>query len=455
MKKAFLLFVLAVLILAVQTARSQVSVNTDGSDPDASAMLDIKSTTSGLLIPRMDSAQRVAIPSPATGLLVYQTNGSSGYYYFNGTDWKILNNSDTQAWGLTGNSGTNPAINFIGTTDNTDLVFKVNNEESGLISAGSEANTSFGINDGIGTGSYNSAFGFHTLGPTNSGNHNSVFGFNSMSSSTTASYNTAMGFQTMSHTTTGSYNSALGNSSLPNNTTGSYNTAVGVGSMLRSTTGDDNTVEGAFSLENNTTGGQNVAIGSSAGYNDTTGNSSTFIGYHSGFNNSGSANVFLGYKSGQNETGNNKLYIANSNADSANALIYGEFDNQLVAINGKLRINNNYTLPTADGNSAQVLTTDGSGNVSWQSVPNVIKTTVNIDLPSFGTTVTKEIETVTVPGANVGATVSVSPSADLLGNCAIGYAWVSSANTVRIAFINQNTVSNDNPAMDFYVTVIN
>ena len=56
---------------ALFVSKAQVGINTDGSVPDASAMLDVKSTTSGLLIPRMTAADRDNIASPATGLLVY------------------------------------------------------------------------------------------------------------------------------------------------------------------------------------------------------------------------------------------------------------------------------------------------------------------------------------------------------------------------------------------------
>ena len=72
---------------------AQVGINTDNSTPDGSAMLDVKSTEKGLLIPRMDSAQRVAIATPATGLLVYQTDGTDGFYFYNGTAWISLNDA--------------------------------------------------------------------------------------------------------------------------------------------------------------------------------------------------------------------------------------------------------------------------------------------------------------------------------------------------------------------------
>lgn len=67
-----------------------VSVNNTGAAADSTAMLDVSSTTKGLLIPRMTSQQRTAIASPATGLLVYQTNGDAGFYYYNGANWFLL-----------------------------------------------------------------------------------------------------------------------------------------------------------------------------------------------------------------------------------------------------------------------------------------------------------------------------------------------------------------------------
>ncbi|MFZ1786421.1 MAG: tail fiber domain-containing protein [Ferruginibacter sp.] len=114
------------------TAKGQsLAINTDGSTANPSALLDIKSTNKGLLIPRMNKTERNAILTPATGLLVYQTApDSAGFYYHNGTTWKWLSNPDSEtAWKLTGNSGTNPGTNYIGTNDNTDLAFRINGFE--------------------------------------------------------------------------------------------------------------------------------------------------------------------------------------------------------------------------------------------------------------------------------------------------------------------------------------
>ncbi|MHC1776311.1 MAG: hypothetical protein AB9834_12970 [Lentimicrobium sp.] len=106
MKKLFLLLFLATGL----SASSQVAINTDGSDPDNSAMLDVKSTFKGVLFPRMTSAERIAIASPATGLSVYDLTTQS-YWYYNGAAWTTIGNgiwtqngNDVYA-NITGNAG--------------------------------------------------------------------------------------------------------------------------------------------------------------------------------------------------------------------------------------------------------------------------------------------------------------------------------------------------------------
>ena len=85
-----------------------VSINNTGALPDASAMLDVSSTDKGLLIPRMNTAQREGIISPATGLLVYDTN-ESGFWFFGGSGWQPVGNPSGQlitsfTWEDAGNS---------------------------------------------------------------------------------------------------------------------------------------------------------------------------------------------------------------------------------------------------------------------------------------------------------------------------------------------------------------
>jgi hypothetical protein len=87
MNKLQLIFVSLFLAISFSSF-SQVGIGTDS--PDASAALDIISTTSGLLIPRMTDQQRLDISEPASGLMVYQTNQTAGFYYYDGNTWTQL-----------------------------------------------------------------------------------------------------------------------------------------------------------------------------------------------------------------------------------------------------------------------------------------------------------------------------------------------------------------------------
>lgn len=102
-----LLAVATALLCSVQiTLNAQVGIGTP--TPNASAKLDITSTTSGFLTPRMTAVQRAAISSPANGLIVYQTDGTAGFYYNAGTPaspaWVVLLNGGTSGNSLTLNT---------------------------------------------------------------------------------------------------------------------------------------------------------------------------------------------------------------------------------------------------------------------------------------------------------------------------------------------------------------
>ena len=69
------------------------NVGVGTSSPDNSAKLDVSATDGGLLIPRMTEVQRDAISSPATGLMIFQTDGTVGFYFYDGTAWTALSGS--------------------------------------------------------------------------------------------------------------------------------------------------------------------------------------------------------------------------------------------------------------------------------------------------------------------------------------------------------------------------
>ncbi len=98
------LLLVVLFLFTTNSSFAQVGINDDNSSPDASSMLDVKSTDKGILVPRMNTTQRTNISSPATGLLVYDTSVNS-FWYFNGTTWVDLSENTDAYWEIS--SGTN------------------------------------------------------------------------------------------------------------------------------------------------------------------------------------------------------------------------------------------------------------------------------------------------------------------------------------------------------------
>jgi hypothetical protein len=186
----------------------------------------------------MTIAQRNAIKTPATGLLIYQTNSTAAFYYYTGTGWKAV--TPKASWSLTGNAGTDPFVNFIGTTDAQPLVFKVNNQKAGYLDY---------LNG-------NTGFGYQTLNANTSGIANSANGSSALSSNIAGNLNTANGYYALYANTTGSENTANGTEALYSNTIGSYNTATGVQALSSNTTGNSSTANGLLCTLCQYNGGQ-------------------------------------------------------------------------------------------------------------------------------------------------------------------------------------------------------
>lgn len=89
-----ILFFVTIFLFSFDVAQCQVGINSDNSQADISAMLDVKSSTKGILIPRMTRSERDAIGSPSNGLMIYQTDYTAGFYYNSGTSavpqWKLV-----------------------------------------------------------------------------------------------------------------------------------------------------------------------------------------------------------------------------------------------------------------------------------------------------------------------------------------------------------------------------
>jgi trimeric autotransporter adhesin len=386
MKKKLLVF--QILFMVSYCSFSQ-GVGIGTNTPDASAALDIRANNKGLLIPRMNITSINAIIAPARGLLVYDSIANQ-LMVNTGTaaapNWQPVAAGSNSGWSLSGNSGTNPASQFIGNTDNQPLRFRVNNIQAGELNPAS-GNISWGLrantlnttgfsNIALGTdalktnteranlvaigdsalfhnkpddplsdqASFNTAIGSKSLFTNTIGSRNTAAGYQSLFSNTSGTSNTAVGRESLFSNTAGSSNTAVGDQSLRSNSTGSSNTTVGLQSLFSNTTGNNNTAVGEESLISNTTGNDNTAIGLASLSSNINGRRNTATGSQSLFSNStGSENTAIG----------NQSLTSNLTGDQNTAV--GE---------NSLFSNTTGSVNTAVGHNALEQNTAGSGNTA-------------------------------------------------------------------------------------------
>jgi len=390
-----------IILLVVNTVSGQIAINNDGSNADSSSMLDVKSNTKGMLIPRLTIGQRDAITSPAIGLMVYQIDGNQGFYFYNGYNWEAVGTGALYINDLHDSKTSGNSI-FIGTTAGANCS-STDNKNVGVGTSSLYTATTGSQNTAVGyktlfntNGHYNTAMGYVTL-QNNSSSGNSAFGTQALVNNTTGAWNNAFGYDALFYNTSGTGNVSIGINSLHDNTSGNYNTAVGYGALYNNTTADSNTAVGFFASGTSETGINNTVIGCRADFWNIGGSSNTIIGHEAGKGASShnkSGNVFLGFRAGYGETGSNKLYIENS-ADITTPLIYGEFNNNFVTTYGNFGIGTkqfgngtralsftNGTVPNSsitdgvmlyseDGNSTSELKVrDEAGNVTTLSPHN-------------------------------------------------------------------------------------
>ena len=468
------LIVLPVIICFQILAAQNVGIGT--ATPDASAQLDIASTAKGMLIPRMTQSQRNAIANPAKGLLIYQTDLDSGFYYNAGNgssgNWISLQ-SQLTGWATKGNNGTNPSTNFIGTTDDQPLQFRIYNAKAGFLDSTS-FNTGFGFRtlNLMTSGTNNTAVGYKALYSNTSGYENTAYGHASLFSNSSGFNNTANGKYSLYWNTTGNSNTANGHRALMFNTTGAFNTGVGLDALFSNITGTGNTAVGysanAFAytgsynsafgfnaLKMNTTGYSNVAIGNNALFNNTDQPNLVAVGDSALFNNGlgvtffpgGRFNTAIGSKAMFSNTsgyqnvavGSNALYSNQSGvwnvAMGYRALFSNtDFGNNIAIGSFALEDNTTGSANTAVG-SALMNNVSGHHNVAvgWHSLH---QNTYGINNTALGSFALSSNSGTNNTGIGYSAEVNTNLT-DLINSTAVGaQAWVDCSNCMVLGSVN-------------------
>ncbi len=392
-----LLFLLLILSIFASPLLAQQNVGIGTATPDSSAALEIKSIDKGLLIPRMNAQARQGIANPAEGLIVFDTTHNLFFYYADGTWKKIsppilsspsppplyLRDTDGDTRVYVEKNQDEDIIRFqVDSTEKMVLVQNANGlarlempnnqssvfigDSAGKANSTGHGNTFTGYRSGESNtdgfentfsgnqagkantgGDLNSFYGSYSGTANTGGIQNTFSGAYSGVSNTTGKRNTFTGYQAGESNTGGDLNSFYGSYSGASNTGGIQNTFNGAYSGTSNSMGNGNTFSGYQSGEYNTGGAENTYVGFRAGSAGTSGNYNVHVGAWAGEQSTGSGNVFVGYEAGQNETGSNKLYIENSSADSSNALIYGEFDNDILVLNASVGIGTTTPDPSA------------------------------------------------------------------------------------------------------------
>ena len=360
---------------AVYTA-GRVGIGT--APTSASALLELGSTTQGLLAPRMTAAQRTAIAAPgtpATGLLVFQTDSTAGFYYYNGSAWagplasSSANGTVTSVatgTGLTGGPITGTGTVALANTAVSPGSYaraNVTVDQQGRLTAassGSAVNLATEVTGTLpvtsgGTGATSASGARNALLPAQTGNgglflttngsgvswdsplglvgldnFRNTFQGKTALTSPTGWDNTAYGYGTLAAGAGATANTGLGTLAFSAVVSGSSN--VGVGSRAGYLQlGSDNTAVGGSALYGATpsgtnTGSRNSAFGLESLFKNTTGDSNTALGAQALYSNTTSTkNIAVGYQAGYNlTTGNYNIAIGHLGvAAEANTLRLG------------------------------------------------------------------------------------------------------------------------------------
>lgn len=236
-----------------------------------SAILNIASTTKGILIPRMSTTQRLAIVNPEVGLQVYDLTENK-LYYFDDTIWVVVggSNGTGTGGGITSTATGNYLTKSTGSTSVGNSLFYENNSKIGLNNTNPQK--LLDVNGDI-------LVNGSTVGRGNNNlEDNLAFGAGVLGSVISGLYNVGVGSGTIGNLTNGSFNTAMGYRTLVSLTTGNHNVAVGVNALAYASTASANMGLGTNALFNIVTGFNNVGVGynsgrflnSGAAFNDAT-----------------------------------------------------------------------------------------------------------------------------------------------------------------------------------------
>lgn len=377
MKKLFIFF--ASFVMSTSMFSQNVAINTDGSSAHSSAILDVKSTAKGMLIPRMTSTQRTAIASPATGLMVYDTNTHS-FWFYNGASWINM---------AAGDGGGSFTLPFSQTVNTATSALQVTNQGIGAaiegissaefgtgITAKATGNASWGLyafSSGAGSQSIRS---FADNGTAFHGENNNAANTNSLLNLLNKGAGRTGSFQLVNSSSTSPNVQIAGNNlgeqlliyqTNPANTQSAVtinNSGTGTG-ITTNNTGGGIGLHASSSANNGIQGITNAISKSGVRGEAGTGSNGVY-----GFNNGTGAGV-----RGESNTGTGMIAYStsgngiNASSISGTGVHASSISGKALEVSGNLKISGGNTSPGV----GKVLTSDAGGNATWQTLPSTPK----------------------------------------------------------------------------------
>ena len=343
---------LLLVLLNFSFSIAQVGINTTA--PDASSELDITSTDGGILIPRMTQVQRDVITAPATGLLIYQTNNTPGFYYYNGSAWVNIAGVSDADWFIAGS--TNIPTNI------TDDIITLGNVTMGNSLTGGTSKLNVYSNDATSS----------TVRLDNSGAIGLEKKAIEITSGSLTGTNSERYIGVLSwHTSNSAFSQTGFKSDFNNLSSAGYYYGVNNDFQAGGTNGYQRGVSNYF-------GGGEAAFGVESLFPGAFTYSGTTYGVYNSLQSQGNGQKYGTFNNIAGTGSGTKYGTYNKILNTSGGLHYGVYSDVEKATGyagyfigrtslGTSPSSGRYLMPAADGTAGQVIATDGAGNLSFQN----------------------------------------------------------------------------------------
>ena len=303
--------------------------------------------------------------------IISSTGGDETDPIFSASPSATITNSDINNWNskLSAEVDTLQSVVNRGNSSTKPIIFNPDQNRAGELGFNKDSYSYyFGNHSNSNSAYYNNAIGYNCLNNVTTGQSNNGFGSYTMELLTTGEYNASFGGYSLTKLVSGRRNSAFGNATGNKLTTGSHNTMLGIGALPNATTSNSNIAVGDNSLPNVVTKGNNIGIGKDTGAEGEAAHC-VYIGSRAGTNNTIDGVLAIhNWRLNLPNTGVGSYAETVAQMNAANSLIYGNFIQKFLKINGSFSLNPSF-IPNATGDSTYTknIVAKPDGTFGWEN----------------------------------------------------------------------------------------